>query len=196
MIPGFAADMLRRQIADRLLTSTSLRAIAREIGAHHSTVRKYAGPLIDAMRESCALPDCRCGKPRFHLGGCVNEPRALGRRAKRKAPARPLGPPIHPSRDPLYRRVRDALPGWLHPELRDDVISEMVLSILEGAAPEADILAQAKRFANAATAEYRSKWAPISLDSPMFEDSTETLADCIADPAALEAFDRIMEARP
>jgi len=251
-----AADILRRQIAERLRTAISLRQIARDLGVSPYVVRRHAGPLISDMRRAGTIGQCACGKERFHQRGCkaiaklarrpasppevvarraailadmmsgetlraiasrygvhhtaisqkrrflTEEQRAqrvaahAARKARRKTSQRSWGPPIRPERDPLYCRVSAALPTWLHPQLRDDVTSEMILAILEGTIAEADIRAHAKRFANAATAEYRSKWAPISLESAMFDGAGETLADSIPDPSALAAFDRIFEVQP
>jgi hypothetical protein len=61
----------------------------------------------------------------------------LTRRLLRPKAAPKLALPGHQlvtalSRNELWRRAKDALPGWLDPALRDDVTADVVVAVLEG----------------------------------------------------------------
>lgn len=101
--------------------------------------------------------------------------------------------PSLPTKDTLYRRIADAVPPWLDHHLRDDVISETYIAVMEGTIADRDLGKHVQRFARVARDSFTSKWGHRSLDAKLFADGNATLADFIADPAALAAFDRIME---
>ena len=63
----------------------------------------------------------------------------------------------------LYATAAGALPGGLPNFVRDDVISEMVLAVLEGRLTVAAVAGQAKRFLSAHYANYQNR-AFVSLD--------------------------------
>lgn len=69
---------------------------------------------------------------------------------------------------PVHAAVPSELPGWL----RDDVISEVVLSILEGRAAIADAAAEAK----AAIRRHRAAlYRELSLNAPAFEGGPDRI---------------------
>jgi hypothetical protein len=96
-----------------------------------------------------------------------------------------------PFSDPVYARIASAVPRWVSPSLREDVISEIYIAVIDGEMSVDAIEANATRFTNAAVGQFESKWGPRPLDMPMFNDGHRTLADVIPDPSALAAFGRL-----
>lgn len=160
----------RAEMVAAIMSGEQYLSIARRYGVDKATVRAYLRYLTPAQRE---------------------RRKALERARIRESRAVPV---VRPHRDALYRRVYAALPGWLDDTLRDDVASEMLVAIYEGA-EEREIIAQAERFARAARNAFASKFGAISLDQPLFDGSRETIGSSIVDPGALAAFDYIFEER-
>lgn len=161
----------RSAIVSAIMTGRIYQEIAAQFGIDTSAVRKYLRFLTPAQRER----------------------RKALERARRREAAGPVT--FRPVREALYRRVAASVPRGLPEHLRDDVISEMMLAVYEGLIPAGEITRHAERFARAARGAFASKWGPISLDQPRFDDSNETLAAAIPDPRALAAFDYIFEER-
>jgi len=128
----------------------------------------------------------------------VEKRNAAARKSRAKRPKlskakTPDPEPVRPFRDTLYAQLAGAVPRWLSPALREDVISEMYVAICDGTLDRDDIAAKAKRFASVAQRQFESKYGPVSIDLPRWETGGATIGDCIPDPSALQAFDYIFE---
>ncbi|MDB5688461.1 MAG: hypothetical protein JWL91_337 [Sphingomonas bacterium] len=111
-----------------------------------------------------------------------------GGRAKR--PKAPVFAPT-PIRDALYLRIAAAVPRWPSPALRDDIISEIYLAVLDGSLREDDVVSSAKVYASRVSLRLENSRATRSLDEPLFADTAFTLLDTLkADaPADTDVFD-------
>jgi hypothetical protein len=69
------------------------------------------------------------------------------------------------------------------PTLRDDVISEMFLALLEGRLSRDQIGTEAKTYTGRAIGQWQSKWAPVSLDEDLTGEGFR-LVDVIPCPRA------------
>lgn len=81
------------------------------------------------------------------------------------------------SQDEIYAAVNAAVPRHLPPFMREDVVSDLILAMLDGAIIVEDIKAEAKRQVTAYNRAY-STWAP-SLDAPI-GDGSFTLGTSLA----------------
>jgi hypothetical protein len=77
-----------------------------------------------------------------------------------------------------------AIPPSLPTDVRNDVISAIVLAVYERRLHPRDIASRAREFI---TAHYRqfSKFGPVSLDQPVFDDSNVPLIETIRSDQAL-----------
>lgn len=164
--PELAPELLERRAAviDAIMSGDTFARIEKRLGMGQKSARRYVRYLTP-------------------------EQRAL-RKQLEKARQEKLGP-VRPFSDALYARIAEVVPLWLSPALRDDVISEMYVAVIEGALAEEEVKANAARFANAALAQFESKYGPRSIDEKLFAEGKDTLADRLPDPAALERFDAL-----
>lgn len=84
-------------------------------------------------------------------------------------------PPItRPFSNALYRKAFDAVPRWLESHEREDLISDVIVLILEGAC---DDVSAAYKIARAARNRLMHPARERSLDAPLFSDSNVSLLD-------------------
>lgn len=82
----------------------------------------------------------------------------------------------------LYHNAQNAVSSRLPPHVRDDVISEIILAVLEGDLAEADISKHAGKFLAAHYKMHPTKFGPISLDAPAYRDGgRDTIGDTISE---------------
>lgn len=74
------------------------------------------------------------------------------------------------------RRITDS-------SIRDDVMGEMYLAMMEGRLERQNIKTEARRYTGRAIDQWQSKWAPASIDEALTEDGLR-LVDLIACPNA------------
>ena len=67
--------------------------------------------------------------------------------------------------------------------LRDDVMGDMFLALMEGQLQRQNIQTEARRYSGRAIDQWQSKWAPASIDEALTEDGLR-LIDLIACPSA------------
>lgn len=159
----------RSAIIAAILTGALYKDIGSAFGVDRASIRKYLRFLTPAQLERRKALE----RARF------NE--------------RNLALVARPNRDALYRRIAAMVPRWLDNHLQDDVISETYLAVLEGALSTSDLRPAVERFAKVARDTFASKWGARSIDAPISPGTDLRLADCIADPSALAAFDHIFE---
>lgn len=99
---------------------------------------------------------------------------------------------FRPHGDQLYAAIAAATPRWTSEQLRDDIISDLYLAVLEGEVTIENIREAARRATTQAVQSFESRFA-LSIDRRVFEDGRDTYADMIPDPAAIAAFDYIFE---
>lgn len=74
------------------------------------------------------------------------------------------------------RRITDS-------SIRDDVMGEMYLAMMEGRLERQNIKTEARRYTGRAIDQWQSRWAPASIDEALTEDGLR-LIDLIACPSA------------
>lgn len=181
-----AAEVLgrRQRVIDMLLAGCRFVDINSAMGFKHKDARKYLRFLTpdqitaraDAIKARGPIPAKQRPKKAGKAKGATAVPE-----------------PVRPFSDPLYARISAAVPRWLTPATRDDVISEMYIAICDGTLREDDIEARAKRFASVAAAQFESRYGPISIDMPRWDQGGTTIGECIPDPQALAAFNHMFE---
>jgi len=91
----------------------------------------------------------------------------------------------------LMARMESSVPRNLEPALRDDVIAELRLALVDGDVVPSEIEAAAERYARRAIARWQSKFGPRSLDEKMTGDSDLTLSGIIGDATVALMIDEI-----
>lgn len=81
----------------------------------------------------------------------------------------------------IMEKVKRAVPRDLEHALRDDIISEIFVAVIEGRIEEDQIKAAARSFIARGIAEWQSRYGPRSLDEKLSQDSSATLGDLIED---------------
>lgn len=149
------------KVAKLLLSGHSLRALAAKFGVSTGPIRRVRATLP---------PDA----PGLLPWGGQSGPKATADRPAFK--------------DTLYSRINAAVSRLLAADIRDDIISDTYLALLEGTLDESEIEARIKRFESRTIGTYASKWGPASLDEEIGDDGFSRLA-FVADPNAAAAFD-------
>ncbi len=89
----------------------------------------------------------------------------------------------------LMTRIRSAVSSRLDPVLRDDVVSEIYLAVIEGRVEVEQIGAVARSFINRGLREWQPMYGPASLDEAAGPDDTRTRGDRIADTTTMSLID-------
>jgi hypothetical protein len=79
----------------------------------------------------------------------------------------------------LIESINAAVPRTLPQDMRDDIIGEMTLAVIEGRLKIQDVARRMTEFVRASFKTDHNKWGALSLDQPMFEDGTVTLGDTV-----------------
>jgi len=80
----------------------------------------------------------------------------------------------------LWTLARRAAPAYLPPDVRDDIVMDIVAAVMEGCFLPKDIPTHAKAIITA-NQKHNSKWGPVSLDAATFADSNRTLHDTVSE---------------
>lgn len=95
-------------------------------------------------------------------------------------------------RDPIFKRIWQAVPRSVDAALREDIISDIYLEIREGNLHPRDIELQARRFISAGFAAWANPWGELSLScNRRGDEAGEDFTERIEDEGALAAFDRV-----
>lgn len=86
----------------------------------------------------------------------------------------------------LMVQVRRAVGRSLASDIADDVVSEMVLALLEDAVPLQRVGIEARRFGNKVIAQFANKFGPRSLDEQLGGDEGCSLMECVRDGSSTD----------
>lgn len=182
LVEGLVMLARREPILEAIMTGDPYSVIEQRLNLPHKSARKYLIHLT---------PEQRAQRKQLEQ----ERAQALSRKRKKLKPKTAPAVDPRPFRDPLYARIAFAVPRWVAPATRDDIISEMYVATQDGTLAVADIEANAKRFASQAVAMWESKFGPRSIDALTFDDGKRTLADILPDPTALAAFETLDDMR-
>lgn len=148
------SDEARRRSRKLLREGATLDQVASAIGCSRRTVIRLRAPIAG---------DDRLRKHGHSLQGARNEARRDGRQILAELKA-------------ATRHVTDRA-------LRDDVIGEMFLAMMEGRLGRDRINVEARRYSGRALEQWQSRWAPVSIDEDLTGEGFR-LVDLIACPSA------------
>ena len=149
---------------ERVLNGDTYAAIAKVFGIPESAVANFKKSLDQDERDAQKkIPQGR-------------------RRACQLARAVSQAQSTNPRADPLYDQISKAIPREIGPALRNDMISDTYMEVLEGRLALGDIQKGANASKRRVFSQYANRWGDISLDAPISSDATRTIGDSIADP--------------
>lgn len=93
-------------------------------------------------------------------------------------------------------RIKTAVSKRIDPAVRDDVIGELYLAVIEGRVEVEQIAAAVRSFVNRGLADWQPAYGPRSLDETLSRDGKRTLAEVIGDTTAALAIDEIEIGQP
>jgi len=164
--PETKADVHRR-----LLMGQTARSIAERVGLSKALVRSYLRTLTREERQQ------REAAFRTNAGR-----RRAASAAKRIA--RPFA--TNPTSDPLYAAIAAAVPRAIDPALRDDMISQAYLEVLEGRLTKDQLVEGVKKVRSRIFQAFANPWGNLSLDAAIEDDSGRAMIERI--PAGTSAF--------
>jgi hypothetical protein len=84
----------------------------------------------------------------------------------------------------VVRRIRKAVGRALAPDVIEDIVADMMVAVLEGSLPLAEIEAEARRYGNRVLERFASKFGPRSLDQEIGDGEGFTLLDTLVDDSS------------
>lgn len=164
--PEKKADVHRR-----LMMGQTARSIAERIGLTKALVQAYLRTLTSEERQQ--------REAAFRT--------SAGRRRAAKA-AKKIARPhaINPASDPLYAEISAAVPRAIDPALRDDMISQAYLEVLEGRLTKDRLAAGVKKVRGRIFQAFANPWGNLSLDAVLGDEAGRSMIERI--PADASAF--------
>ncbi|WP_324748815.1 hypothetical protein SH591_08840 [Sphingomonas sp. LY54] len=144
MEPEMRADVRRR-----LLGGEAMRTVAERVGLKRSQILSFVQTFTRDEREQ--------RKAAFRVGAGRRRADAL-RRSITKPKA------TDPTTDPLYARISAAVPRGIDCTLRDDMISQAYLEVLEGRIKEDQLADGVKKVRGRIFQAFANPWGNLSLD--------------------------------
>lgn len=191
----------QRTLIQALTDGHSIRKASEMAGVAKGTAQKY----MRELRAAGMNPLCGCGQPSGHKGWCAerykNSParQAFVRshfsgvlagqrrsvyipRGRSKWEWKPLSEvwPFGNTDDPIIKAVNDFVPKSLPYDVRCDVCQDLCLALVGGIITTEDLERARGAGIRSFYRLFKSKWGPISIDKPKFEDG-ELLRESIAD---------------
>lgn len=108
--------------------------------------------------------------------------RAMRARAKQNRELQP---------ERLLASIKSAVSNRIDAALRDDVISEIYLAVIEGRIEPEQVRAVVRSFVSKGMAEWQPLHGPRSLNQSAFEDGGATVGDLVGDSTAIEQMDEL-----
>jgi transposase-like protein len=168
---NWLTDEQRAELKQLLLAGEPRVLVARRFGIEPASVRHYITRMSDEERSE---------RERNYQPGWWRRGTAAARKAKKGAIAYQLD-----IRDSLYVRIASAIPRTIGRSLRDDVISDLYLAVLEGEVEEEAIEQHAGRFIGRGFGMWANRYGPLSLDTPLADDDGRRWVEMIPDEAPL-----------
>ncbi|QCB42349.1 hypothetical protein E5673_08985 [Sphingomonas sp. PAMC26645] len=91
----------------------------------------------------------------------------------------------------LFEKVQAAVPAGIVSSVRDEVVSELSLAVLQGDLTLDQIRAHAKKYVGRAFQSWASGFGPKSLDEALGDDGSRTLGDFVGDSTGSLSVDEI-----
>ena len=164
------------QVRRYLLAGATKRAIGERFNLSKDAVAR--------ILRSLTAEDRRAREDNFLVAAARRRAAVLAR-----AIVRPRA--INPTADPLYAEIARSVPHGIDPALRDDMISQAYLEVLEGRLDRTRLREGVRKVRGRVFSAFANPWGNRSLDAPLREGGTGTAADLIADDRALEAFEAL-----
>lgn len=162
--PAVKADVHRR-----LVLGQTARSVAERAGLTKDLVRAYLRNLTAEERLQRDLAF------RTNAGR-----RRAADAAKRIA--RPLA--TNPAHDPLYAEIAAAVPRGIDPALRDDMISQAYLEVLEGRLTKDRLAAGVKKVRGRMFQAFANPWGNLSLDAALGDDAGRSMIERVPSDAS------------
>ena len=90
--------------------------------------------------------------------------------------------PVPACSDPLYRRINNAIKNRVASDVKEDIISDIMVMLYSGQIAEADITgALINKQISRGITQYANNYGPASLDTLIGEYGEETWVECIED---------------
>lgn len=166
LAPEVAEDVRRR-----LLRGETMRSIAERVSLKKEQIHSFLRTFTAEERQQRELA--------FRTSAGRRRARALARKI-----ARPHA--TNPSSDPLYARISAAVPRGIDPALRDDMISQAYLEVLEGQLKEDRLAEGVKKVRGRIFQAFANPWGNVSLDAALGDDDARAIVESI--PAGTSAF--------
>ncbi len=88
-------------------------------------------------------------------------------------------------------QIQAAVPKRIDAMVRDDIVGEIFLAVMEGRIEAEQITAAVRSFISKGLRDWQSAYGPRSLDQKLFGDSDRTLGDLIEDETTTGQIDQL-----
>lgn len=107
--------------------------------------------------------------------------RAIGRRIARSGKKQG---------EAIMAQIQAAVPKRIDAMVRDDIVGEIFLAVMDGRIEAEQITAAVRSFINKGFRDWQSAYGPRSLDQKLFDDSDRTLGDLLEDETTTAQIDQ------
>jgi hypothetical protein len=156
-------------VRDRLLKGETMRSIGERVGLPRSLIYSFLASF--AAEERTVRTDA------FKVGAGRRRAVAITRQTARPQATRPEA-------DPLYARIAAAVPRSIDPAIRDDIIGDAYIAILDGRAKVGQLTEVVKRARSKVFAAFANSFGPRSLDQVVAGTDDFTLMDTLRDESS------------
>jgi hypothetical protein len=153
--------------------------IARIVAA-----RLVVGDVVSEIAAAAKIGTDRIWAARLELSEADRQRRTLAVRA-RIARGKAL------QREDIMGMIEAAVPRRIDAMLRDDVVGEIFLAVMEGRIEVEQIKAAVRSFVAKGIAQWQSAYGPRSLDQKLFADGSRTLGDMLEDETTTAQIDQL-----
>ncbi|MEG3176156.1 hypothetical protein U1872_07950 [Sphingomonas sp. RB3P16] len=164
------------EVRNRLLAGDTVRSVAERFGLPKMSVGGFL--------RSLSSDDRRVRNDTFLVA-------AARRRASKLADSISRPRATNPAADPLYAEIAKSVSRRIDPALRDDMISQAYLEVLEGRLDPKHLREGMRKVRGRVFSAFANPWGNLSIDAPTREDGTGSWVENIPDERALQAFDAV-----
>lgn len=166
----------REDVRRHLLAGATKRAIGERFGLSKDTVAR--------ILRSLTADERRAREDNFLVAAARRRAAQLARAIKRPRAT-------NPTADPLYAEIAQAVPRGIDRALRDDMISQAYLEVLEGRLDPKRLREGMRKVRGRVFSAFANPWGNLSIDAPTREDGSGSWVENIPDERALQAFDAV-----